>query len=66
MKNKIGFGLNPLKEDIRDLITMVNPQNVIPSHGPVQMLKPMEELAAELCYSKKQYHLLSNSHKIEI
>src|SRR3989344_938813 len=54
------------KEDIRDLITMVNPQNVIPSHGPVQMLKPMEELAAELGYSKKQYHLLSNSHKIEI
>ncbi len=54
------------REDIRDLITMLNPENVIPSHGSFLQLKPMMDLAMEIGYSKNQCHLMKDGGKITI
>ena len=55
------------REDARDLIEMLQPEHVIPSHGEMQKLIPMMELAKELGYKVgKTCHLLQNEHKITI
>jgi len=55
------------KEDLRDLISLINPEHVIPSHNSLEKLKPMLELGRELGYSsKKNIHLLSNGKKLKL
>jgi len=38
------------REDLRDMITMLNPQHIIPAHGDLAKLTPMAELAGEMGY----------------
>ncbi|PIO08763.1 ribonuclease J [Candidatus Pacearchaeota archaeon CG10_big_fil_rev_8_21_14_0_10_34_12] len=52
------------KEDIRDLIEIVNPENIIPSHAPTERVRPMIELSREEGYSKNQVHLMSDGQKL--
>ena len=53
------------KEDIRDLINLLNPEHIIPSHGPVEKTSPMELLAGEEGYNvKRQVHLMGNGKKL--
>lgn len=54
------------REDIRELVSMLNPQNIIPSHGDKDKTKPMEELAIEMGYKQKQIHLLKNGEVLEL
>ncbi|MSS74310.1 MBL fold metallo-hydrolase [Candidatus Pacearchaeota archaeon] len=53
--------------DLRDLITLTNPEHVIPSHGDHSKTSAGMALAEEMGY-KKNYnvHLLSNGKKITI
>lgn len=53
------------REDLRDLIKLTNPENVVPSHGDIVKLKAGLDLAIEMGY-KKNYnaHLVSNGKKL--
>ena len=56
---------HPGREDLRDLIKMLNPQNIIPAHGSLMHLTPMVELAKEMGYkSGKECHLMQNGQKL--
>jgi ribonuclease J len=53
------------REDIIDLINIIKPQNIIPSHGPSQRLSSMLEICKDLGYnSKKEVHLMRDGKKI--
>jgi ribonuclease J len=55
------------REDLRELVKLLNPQHIIPSHGGHDKTAPMMELSAELGYkSGKQCHLLSDGDVLEL
>ncbi len=55
------------REDIRELIGLLNPEHLIPSHGSYQQLLPMKELGKEMGYKfEKDFHLMHDGQKIEI
>ena len=55
------------REDLRDLISIVNPEHIIPSHGSIQQLTPMIELAREMGYDAgKNCHLLQDGQKLKL
>jgi ribonuclease J len=55
------------REDLRDLISLINPQNIIPAHGSLMHLTPMVELAKEMGYrTGKECHLMQNGQRIRL
>ena len=54
------------REDLRDMINLLSPQHIIPSHGGHDKTSPMAELAKELGYGRKQCHLMSDGRKLRI
>lgn len=55
------------REDLRDLITMLTPENIIPAHGSLMHMTPMVELAKEMGYkSGKNCHLMQNGQKLRL
>ncbi|MDP3916776.1 MAG: MBL fold metallo-hydrolase [Nanoarchaeota archaeon] len=55
------------KEDIREMIKLTNPENIIPCHGFDRLLKPSCELAEEMGYKpNRDVHLMKNGEKIII
>ena len=55
------------KEDLRDLLNLINPQHIIPSHGPMEKTRSMEILALEEGYNvKKQVHVLKDGEKVAL
>jgi len=55
------------REDIRDLIRMLNPQHIIPSHGELKKQMATAELAQEMGYKlHKTVHLMQNGHSVII
>lgn len=55
------------REDLRDLVTMVKPQHIIPAHGGWDKVSPMVELAKEMGYKEnKNVHLLKNRQVLEL
>jgi len=55
------------REDIMDLITLINPQHIIPSHGSTSQLKPMLEICEDLGYRpEKQIHLMRDGQKLKL
>jgi len=53
------------REDARDLIKLLNPEHVIPSHGEMAKTLPMLELAKELGYKVgKTCHLMENGKRV--
>jgi len=55
------------REDLRDLLSIVNPENIIPAHGSLQQLTPMVELAREMGYKiGKECHLMQDGQKLRI
>ena len=55
------------REDLRDLISMLNPQHIIPAHGSIMQLTPMVELAKEMGYRPgKDCHLMQNGQKLRL
>ena len=54
------------KEDIRDMINILQPQHIIPSHGGHDKTQPTIDLATELGYSKSQKHLMSNGDVLKL
>jgi len=55
------------REDLRDLVSVVNPENIIPSHGSTQQLTPMIELAREMGFkSGKECHLMQDGQSLKL
>jgi len=55
------------REDIMDLINILSPEHIIPSHGPKEKTKPMFELARDLGYNtKRNIHLLYDGQKLKL
>jgi ribonuclease J len=55
------------REDLRDLISLINPEHIIPAHGSIMHLTPMVELAREMGYkSGKNCHLMQNNQMIRL
>jgi len=55
------------REDLRDLLTILNPENIIPAHGSTQQLTPMVELCREMGFrAGKECHLLHDGQKIRL
>jgi ribonuclease J len=55
------------REDLRDLLGILNPEHIIPSHGSTAQLSPMVELASEMGYKVgKECHLMDNGQSIKI
>lgn len=55
------------REDLRDLVNMIKPLNIIPAHGSLEQEIPMVELAKEMGYKfQETVHLSNNGKVIEI
>ncbi|MEK6882325.1 MAG: RNase J family beta-CASP ribonuclease [Nanoarchaeota archaeon] len=55
------------REDARDLIRLLNPENIVPSHGDLTKTSPMAELAKELGYKLgSSVYLVENGQKITL
>ena len=54
------------REDLRDLINMVNPEHIIPAHGELKMRKALKDLALEMDYNKRKVHLSSDGNRLRI
>src|SRR4030042_375102 len=55
------------REDLRDLISIINPENIIPAHGSLMHLTPMVELAKEMGYrTGKECHLMQNGQILRL
>jgi ribonuclease J len=55
------------REDLRDLIKLIKPQHIIPSHGDLKKLSAGAELAQEMGYIlNKNVHILQNRQELVI
>jgi len=55
------------REDMRELVRMLNPQHIIPAHGTLQQETPLIELSTELGYKfGKTSHLSTNGNVLKI
>ncbi len=55
------------REDLRDFITMIQPEHIIPAHGDLSKLMPMAELASELGYKLgKDVHIMQDTQVITL
>jgi len=55
------------REDLRDLLSLINPEHIIPAHGSPEQLNPMIDLAKELGYRQgKEVHRLRNGQKLRL
>ncbi|MFA6073616.1 MAG: MBL fold metallo-hydrolase RNA specificity domain-containing protein [Candidatus Woesearchaeota archaeon] len=53
-------------EEQKELISILKPENLIPTHGDLRMMKAQEQLAIDLGYKKSQVHILENFSKIYV
>ena len=54
------------REDLRDLINIINPEHIIPAHGEQVMKQALFELALDMGFNKKKVHLSQNGNRITI
>jgi ribonuclease J len=67
MFNNVHVSGHAGREDLRDLINMINPEIILPAHGSHDKILPMVELSEELGYkSGKNVFLLNDKDKLDI
>ncbi len=54
------------REDLRDILRILNPRNVIPSHGGIDKTGPMADLCREMGFGKNQIHLMKNRQVLKL
>ncbi len=62
----IHYSGHAAREDIRHLIQMVKPKNLIPTHSEPESMKSFKELALEEGYSAEMVHLLKIGQILEL
>ncbi|MEK6852985.1 MAG: MBL fold metallo-hydrolase RNA specificity domain-containing protein, partial [Nanoarchaeota archaeon] len=56
-----------MREDLRDLILMLKPKNLIPTHGDIQKLTSLAELSIEEGYKLgKNVHIMQNGQSLNL
>jgi len=54
------------QEDHRDMIDLLKPEHIIPSHGDFEITLPVKALAIEMGYKENKIHVLKDYEVIEI
>jgi ribonuclease J len=54
------------REDHRDLIHLLKPKNIIPTHAHVKNLEAMKELCMEMGYKSDKVHILRNGVQLNL
>jgi ribonuclease J len=54
------------REDLRDLIHLVKPKNIIPAHGNFKMTSALVDLAHDMGYPSEKIHLLQNGDRLSL
>jgi ribonuclease J len=54
------------REDNRDLIHLLKPENIIPTHAHVKNLEAMKELCMEMGYKSDKVHILHNGVQLNL
>lgn len=54
------------REDLRDLIELVKPKNIMPAHGDQKMTSAMNSLALEMGFKPEKIHIMSNGKIIKL
>jgi ribonuclease J len=54
------------REDIREILMLLKPKNVIPAHGEPAMMDAFVSLAKEMGYSDKNIHAIVNGQRAKI
>ena len=54
------------REDLRDLLLMTKPKELIPTHGDKPQKMAFATLAEELGYSKSSIHILHNGKSLKL
>jgi ribonuclease J len=55
------------REDLRDMINMTKPKNILPTHGEQTMMNAFNTLAQEMGYKlHKNLHPLTNGQRIKL
>ncbi|MFH1359165.1 MAG: RNase J family beta-CASP ribonuclease [archaeon] len=62
--NNIHVSGHPGREDLRDLIELLNPEHIIPAHAGHDKTKYLIELGKELGYKSKNLHLSNNGKRL--
>jgi ribonuclease J len=58
---------HPRKEDLRDIMQIINPQHVIPAHAGLEKTRPMADLVDEMGYKLgKQCHLMEDGGVLKL
>ena len=58
---------HPGKEDLRELLEMLKPQQVIPCHGSIEFTKGLTELLSEMDYrTGEQIHVMQDGQRISL
>ena len=52
--------------DMRDLINMVHPHHIFPSHGNIEMTASLASLAQEMGYKKDQIHVMRDGQFLKL
>ena len=65
MFNNIHVSGHAGREDLRDFINLLNPEHIIPAHGPHEKTQPLIELGKEIGYKPKFLHLTSNHAQLK-
>jgi ribonuclease J len=64
--NNIHVSGHPGREDLRDLLDILNPENIIPAHAGHDKCHHLIDLAKELGYKQNQLHLMSNGKGLKV
>ncbi len=55
------------KEDMRDVIRMMHPEHLIPTHGEMKQLGALKEMAvSDLGYAPEKVHILYNGQRVRL
>ncbi|MFC1648765.1 MBL fold metallo-hydrolase RNA specificity domain-containing protein [Nanoarchaeota archaeon] len=54
------------REDHRELLRLVKPEHIIPTHGDLPRLEALKELAMEVGYKPAKIHIIGNGHRLKI
>lgn len=66
MFNNVHVSGHAGREDLRDLLTIVNPEHIIPAHGSHDKIAPMMELSKEMGYNNKYLHLMNDGQSLKL
>ena len=65
MFNNVHVSGHAGREDLRDFINILNPEHIIPAHGPPEKTQPLIDLGREMGYKPKFLHLTSNHAQLK-